>query len=220
MNVELDRWTFKFGDALPADEPSARFVVSIGAALNDLLFLNRIYVPGQSWSLLRREGTPNENSYIIRLVASTVFELCRLVDKAGRHESIRTLLEKLDSIGLGDLRQFMSLAGLRPRLEHIRNSTSHYPWPDETTLVDALIALADDRGDFEATRGSMATLRVNFADDVLIQTFGANEEDIRSLVEGLADLVTTAIRLCQQIVMAYVRSLPPGVVAYEPSSLT
>ncbi len=170
-------------------------------------------------SLLRREGTPSENSYLIRLVASSVFELCRLIDKGRTHESVRTLLEKLGTAGLDDLRRFTGLTRLRPNLERIRNLTSHYPWPDETTLVDALTALADDRGDFEMSPRSMASLRANFADDVLIQAFGDNEEDFRSLVEALADLVTTAIRLCQHVVFAYVHSLSPGVVAFEPSSV-
>lgn len=217
MTPELHRWTFRFGDALPAHEPSARFVVSIGAALNDLLFLNRLYVPNESWSLLRREGTPSENSYLIRLVASSVFELCRLIDKSKTHESVRTLLEKLGTAGLNDLRQFRDLAHLRPNLERIRNLTSHYPWPDETTLVDALTALADDRGDLEASASSMASLRSNFADDVLIQAFGDNEEELQALIKALADLVTTAIRLCQHVVFAYFHSLSPGVVAFEPS---
>lgn len=218
MNLKLDRWTFRFGDALPADEPSARFVVSIGAALNDLLLLNRLYVPNQSWSLLRREGTPSENAYLIRLVAFTVFELCRLIDKGKKNDSIGRLFDQLDNAGLNDLHRFNDLGHLRPQLEHVRNLTSHYPWPDEATLVDALTDLADESGDFEADRSSMASIRANFADEVLVRTFGDNEADLRSLIEGLADLVTTAIRLCQHIVVAYFHSCSPGVVAYEPSS--
>lgn len=215
MDRNQTRWTFPFGDALPAGDLAARFVVSIGAALNDLVFLNRLYVPDQQWSLLRREGTPSENAYLIRLVASAVFELCRLLDKGRQHETVRILLGRLDGEGIQDLRQFIGLSGLRPRVEEIRNFTSHYPWPEEATLESALTALADTRTDFEADLNSMAYIRANFADEVLLQAFGNTDEELRALISGLADLVTTAIRLCQRIVVEYLASLPGGIVTHQ-----
>lgn len=216
MDRTANRWVFRFGDALPADDERARFLVSVGAALNDLLFLNRLYVPDPQWGLLRREGTPGENPYLIRLVASTVFELCRLLDKGKNHRPVKDLLDHLGSDGISDLHHFMTLAHLRPRLEHIRNLTSHYPWPDEPVLVDAMREVVDIESGFEADDDSMASIRASFADDVLIQTLGDNEDEIRRLVIGLADLVTTAIRLCQHIIIAYVESLSNSVVTYLP----
>lgn len=90
MEPVRDRWSFRYGDALPAADVRARFVVSIGAALNDLMFLNRLHTTDPAWGLMRREGTPAENVYLVRLVSSAVFELGRLIEKGQAQAPIRS----------------------------------------------------------------------------------------------------------------------------------
>ena len=106
----------------------------------------------------------------------------------------------------------LQLGHLRPRLERIRNSTSHYPWPGEDDLVEALASAANQEGAYEVQMSPMASIRASFADDVLMRSFGEDEGSLRDLVGGLTALVVASIRLCQSIIDAYLGSLPPGVV--------
>lgn len=222
-----DSFTFTFGAALPSDRAAARFVVSIGAALNDLLFLNRLYAPHERWGLLRRPPTESETSYLIRLVVSSLFELQRLLGKGESVPEVRALLDQLDNDGRNDLRTLRRLGHLRPDYERIRNGTLHYPWPQEESVELALRALADRQGAIEAVEDSMASIRATFADDVLVQLWvkapeaDATEDEVRTeveaLVRGLADQVTAAIRLCQHILVNYFESLPEGTVEFVTS---
>lgn len=218
MEPELTRWSFTFREALPADRPQAQFVVSVGAALNDLLFLNRLYVFDERWGLMRREPTPSEGVYLIRLLAAAVFELMRLVDKGWGNPEVRPLLEGLDEDGRRDLALLRSGGHLRRHYERIRNGTLHYPWPGDGALIAALRALADEEGIVEAAEESTASVRAVFTDTVLTQLLvddpeadvsdGEREEELSVLIKGLIEHVIVAIRLCQHIIISYFNGLP------------
>jgi hypothetical protein len=219
-----DAFTFVFGTALPADRVDARFVVSVGAALNDLLFLNRLYVPHERWGLLRRPPTESDSTYLARLVVASLFELQRLLGKGESEPDIAALLGRLGADGKEDLRTVRQLGHLRPHYERIRNGSLHYPWPREESVGRALRALVDRRGAIEAVEESMASIRAIFADDVLTQLWvedpeaeGSEDElraELEELVRGLSAQVTAAIRLCQHILNAYFDGLPEGTIEF------
>jgi hypothetical protein len=206
----------------------ARFVVSIGAVLNDLLFLNRLYVFDEGWGLMRREPTESENVYLIRMVVSSLFEFLRLLDKGSADPAVMALLNGLDEEGAEDLRQVRALSHLRSHYERIRNGTLHYPWPSDPGLASALRALSDEEEGVEAVEDSMASIRATFADAVLVQLLIADPEaesseeerrtDLEDLIRGLVGHVTAAIRLCQHIVVRYLEGLPDGVVRHHSPS--
>jgi len=210
------RWTFRFGDALPADDPVARFVVSVGAALNDLVLVHRLYVPDEVWGLLRRDPTPAEDVYFIRLIASAAFEFLRLFDKGRQHPRVNALLHHLGPHGDDCLATINRLGALRPRLKHIRDSTAHYPWPTSAHLREALAALADQQGALEADMASMASIRADFSDQVLVQWLAEDSETFKELATLLLELVIAAIRLGQIIIDQYLGALPEDVVQRHP----
>ena len=49
---------------------------------------------------MRCEGAPADNVYLVRLVASAVFELVRLLDNGRKDREIQTLLGPLARFGL------------------------------------------------------------------------------------------------------------------------
>lgn len=226
MEPGAHRWSFRFGDVLPAADVRARFVISIGAALNDLVFLNRLYVSDPTWGLMRREATAAERVYLVRLVSSAIFELGRLIDKGRREPPISDLLDRLSKDGKADLQGFLSFGRLRAALRRVRDTTSHYPWPNEMQLIKHLGELADWEGDFVGHPSSIASIRAGFADTVLLQFFVGEEAEgldeaqsqalLRDLIADLTGMVVAGIRLCQHIIVGYLEALPDHVLHYEP----
>ena len=67
---------FRVGDAFPADQPLARFVVVLLLALNDLLPRNERLTEDRDDEL-----PPHERLYLARLVGSHLFELATFVGR-------------------------------------------------------------------------------------------------------------------------------------------
>src|SRR5437867_2747187 len=77
-----DRYRFRVGDVFHPDDEVAMFLVSLTAALNDLLYANRLLVPEDRNPLLRKEPTSEEHVYLLRLVAGHVWETLLLIRDA------------------------------------------------------------------------------------------------------------------------------------------
>ena len=87
----LRRYTFRMGDVFARDDEIAMFLVLFTAALNDLLNANRLLVPEQVHRrLLRKDPTPAEDLYLLRLVAGHVWETLLLLREASARPAIKS----------------------------------------------------------------------------------------------------------------------------------
>ena len=228
-DIDKDRYIFRIGDVFPAEDPVARFLVSLSTGLNDLLFVNRLLVPDPHWGLLRREATPEENIFLLRQGLSAVWELLLLFRESSKPVTIRgeevgpsavaTFLVALPP----PARQFVDLlrgfddpeSKFRRTAAQVRNHTWHYPPPGSKELRRALKARASDLGVLELGE-KMPSIRANFADLValehLTRFIGDDCEALAELFRALADATTAFVHLAQYALDAWLAKLPEDVV--------
>jgi hypothetical protein len=182
------------------------FLISFTASLNDLLFVNRLLVPDPKGpKLLRRGLSASENSYLLRLVASHVWETLLLVEKGGGQPPVREFLENLRPPAPDLYHMLRKQAAdtedpIRETLRTVRNKTLHYPLPQDSALKQAVQERVDEDTFLEHGE-RMPSIRGLFADEVMtgIWTLGADDREdlLAEIFTRIKDLVIPCIHLAQ-----------------------
>lgn len=217
-------WRFRIGDVLPANEPLARFIVAVAAALNDSLLSNTLFVTSEK---------PYEHIYFFNLASSHLYEAAETMRQAHREwPEVRDFVGALDDERKAEFAKVTALADPAPpwpgaRLKEIRNSFFHYLRLDRAMvdagrlpLANGLGAAADQEGLLIAEpEQSLSGIRALFADEVAIKALTADYEDdeFERLVGALADYQGNLNRFAQGAIGRYLRDLPSGVVSYQES---
>jgi len=219
---EKDRYTFRIGDVFPPGDEIAMFMVSLTAALNDLLYANWLLVPEEK-NALRREPTPEEHVYLIRLVAGHVWETLLLFRNVSELPVIKAFLDGLIEPARPLYAQIMAAATDKNNetfktLAHVRNKSWHYPRPDGRELHRAVAAVAADEGALEMGE-TMPTIRGRFADDVFVKMLtrfsGDDREALGLIFSQLAQIVVAIIHLAQYALDDYLGRIHAASVTRE-----
>jgi hypothetical protein len=205
---------FRIGDAFPADQAVARFVVVLMMALNDLLPLNERLTEETDDAL-----PPHERLYLARLVASHLFELATFLEEVpGRFQEIDAFLAGLLEEAQEQRRTIIAVAkGQRgefaDQLERLRNHFFHYARllsaaPEQEELLKALAEHANRRGEIRIGK-LFKDFRARFADDIAAE-LTLTDEDAEPFVAELAELSTACMNFAYAVIGAYTDSRPEG----------
>jgi len=205
---------FRVGDAFPADQPLARFVVVLLLALNDLLPRNERLTEDRDDEL-----PPQERLYLARLVGSHLFELATFVDAAPRQfPEIEKFLDGLPEEAQQQRRTLIAVAKGRrgdfaEKLERLRNHFMHYPRligaaPEREELSTALVEHANRPGEIRVGE-LFKDFRAHFADDIAAE-LTLTDKDAEPFVQELAELSMAAMNFAYAVVGAYTDALPDG----------
>ncbi len=239
--VTSGRLVFKIGEAFPADNPVAVFLVSLSTALNDLLFTNRRLVGGDDTEPGLHEVGAAEHQFLLRSSISHVWELRESIRHARKNGDVDAFIDTLPEGARNALATIQNpntneAHWITAAMEHIRNQANHYGgkwnWDD---LEWAMTKLADTDGTIEMTSPKLAGMRLAFADEIAVQhltrKFPDYAEDpdaevddetilarIHTLFIAVRDVTSAAITFTQLAVDAYLDTLPEGVVRPEADS--
>lgn len=205
---------FRIGDAFPADQPIARFVVVFLLALNDLLPCNQRLTEEADHEL-----PPHERLYLARLVGSHLFELATFLDEAPRQfPEIETFLDSLPEEAQRHRQTVVAVAKGKPgefadKLERLRNHFTHYPRligaaPEREELSKALVEHAERQGEIRVGK-LFKDFRAHFADDIAAE-LTLTDEDAEPFVGEMAELSTAAMNFAYAVIGAYTDGMPDG----------
>jgi hypothetical protein len=216
------RWTFRIGDVFDADDPLARFIVAVAAALNDNHLSNTLFVESEK---------PYEHIYFFNLASSHLYEAAEAFLRAKREwPQVEEFIASLGEERQAEFERISALA--RPdadwpgsRLKTIRNSFFHYlrldraaAGADQLPLMRGLREAEDLEGVLTREPGTpLALIRAFFADEIslqaLVQDF--DEQELERLAAVLGDYQADLNRFAQGAVGRFLRDQPEGVVSYE-----
>ncbi len=216
MQLNHDGYTFRFGEVLPATSEAAHFVVSIGAALNDLNYLHRLIAPPEHYGLLGEPPTPEESAFHGRMICSVTHEFRELMEAGNKSANVRQLLNSMPPEASAHQDTIDQLR--RSTLRLIRNWTMHYKQPGDGDLQSALERVAGLETGIELGP-SMVTIRAKFSDRVVMHRMGKTQEAINRLYEDLSKLTIASIHLCQYIIAAYFAEVPQDALEPHPANL-
>jgi len=218
---ELD---FAIGDDLPADSAVARLVVSLAAAANDLILVQKLWFSAVEMDMqLSRELDEGESFYMFRLTLSIIWETHLLLQTAQQHDETAAFLDGLSSDAQASLATIeeavkaMESERYRGVVAATRNVTSHYPKPDATrggkSLQPTLAGLAAEgaRSKIRQTGPTMGEVRFLFADEVLyhmaFKRVAGGPDSYKTFLEKIAIPAAKAtIDLCHRAVVEYFAS--------------
>lgn len=214
-------WRFQIGAALPSDSPLARFVVAVGAALNDNLLSNTLFVQAEK---------PVERIYFFNLASSHLYEAAESIRRSHREwPEVREFIAALDAERREEFVRIAALADPDPpwpgrRLKEIRNSFFHYLRLDRAAadagqlpLARGLASAADEEGILLIEpEAPLSGIRALFADEVLVKTIADDweEGETERLFGSLANLQADLNRFAQAVLGRYLNNQPDGVVTY------
>jgi len=212
-------WQFRIGDAFPADDPLARFIVAVSLAMNDNILANSLFVKAEK---------PYEHVYFFNLASSHLFEAAEMLRQAHREwQEVQGFVATLETEHQEDFSRMSALADPAAgwpanRLKTLRNSFFHYLRLDRAAadvgklpVIEGLRGIAQERGRVVIEAESVLTgIRSIFADDVLVNTLAADYEDgeLEKLVGALPHYQGSLNRFGQAALGRYLRNLPDGVV--------
>lgn len=211
-------WRFRIGEALPSSDPAARFVAIVAAALNDLVFVNGLTD--------RNDGGPEERQYLWRTAVAHLWEFSQALRSWQHQEATVPLFDRLDADLPADLALVLGIAlssdQVSKTIACLRSSTTwHYATPSKDQVIGRVL---DEARELEGTielGETLATTRASFADLIILQVSvqlfrGIPEsEAIRILYSRSSDLMTAAIRVAQQVLVAFFESRPAGAVTFD-----
>lgn len=207
-------FTFKIGDAFPADDPVARFLVAVAMMSNDLLRL-------VDW-MLENEGQDTAlRLFSFRIQTALFFEASTFLrETPGRWSAVKHFVDALDSDVRTDLERVTgatdpgSATYLGPWVKDNRNLTFHYKdmrpeRPPERDLVwTALRRCQDADGEISVGDGSeLRTVRFGFADTVAVQWF-PDVDDPGALIEELRGHIVALVGLAHRMIVSYIGQRP------------
>jgi hypothetical protein len=196
-------------EIFPSDQPTARFVVSMSIARNDiqhaLLEANRT----------GREDGP-EFSYWVRIATGFMFEASVALQAwRGAEDDVRQLLNRLPASAKDDLKNVMGVVQRvgGGALEHSRQRTFHYPHPDakhmpdsDQELKDVLEKLRDEEATIQV-EGKPPVIRLLFADRVALAMamgkYEGNKRKLRTQVSEARAAAIAFVRLADAIVASF-----------------
>jgi hypothetical protein len=216
-------WRFRIGDALPSDDPVARFVVAVAAALNDNILAHTLFVEADE-----RDG---HIVYFFGLVSSHLYEAAETFLRAYREwPEVQTFVASLDQERRDEFARITELATLNApwpgqRLKEIRNAFFHYVKLDRAAydagrlpLALGLQAAADHNSSLVIeSDATLSGIRAKFADEVVVSamTHDYGDDEFSRLAATLADYQLDLNRFGQAAVGRYINTLPADVVTHE-----
>lgn len=187
------------GEVFPADDPVARWLVTMSVGLNDVVFANRLVVNAKK---------DYENLYFFRLASAHLWELAKLITEShaawgeiqefvkGLPEAARNHFESIQQIATtGDV------ATVGTELVQVRDLFAHYQEMDEQArkkprdpIYRAIEGLADAEIELEVAE-EVGDLRLEYADEVISKTVlrlipdeDAQKRFLESLAEGIGHI--------------------------------
>lgn len=194
-------------EVFPPDDATARFVVSMSMANNDIDRAMR--------DLLRAHGEDAPDfTYRLRLSVGYLVEAIDALDAYCREfPDVRALLARMPPDAQHDLkviRGTLQKAGPKT-LQHIRDNTFHYPSPDQKykptsddLLRKALAGMGERAAEIHLD-GDTKAITLTFADDAAIGvSLGtATDDDVRQRFEIARDGALAFVRWATNLVLAY-----------------
>jgi hypothetical protein len=210
-------WRFRVGDALPADDPLARFILVVAVGLNDNILVNSRFVEAEEqYELL----------YYFQLASGHLYELAATLRRAhDEWPEVREFVAALQQQYRVDFAATVRLAepgdATGRTLRRFRNGFFHYPALKRSTaerrrlpLRRALRQAADTEGTLTVGGGLGGGIRAHFADELVAQLMmaGREEDEIRALLAQLGELQAAYNRFAQAALGRYLNGLPEGIV--------
>jgi hypothetical protein len=209
---------FRIGDAFPADDPLARFVVAVAQAVNDNELSNRLLIEAKDY----------ERLYFFALASSHLYEAAETFRQAHREwRDVEAFIATLKPEYQKDFERVSSLAAPSAawpanRLKSLRNSFFHYLRLDRAAadagqlpIVEGVRGVAQEEGTLIVEAGGVLTgIRSLFADDVLVSRLAAEYEDgeLERLADALPDFQGGVSRFGRAALGKYLGTLPQGVL--------
>lgn len=230
---------FRIGDAFPADNPVAVFLVAMSTALNDLLLTNRQLLGGDDSEPGLYEVDPPEHLFLLRSSISQVWELRESLRHARKQDAVEKFLANLPQKSKQHLAAIEDpnrddAPWIEEAIKHIRHQTNHYggKW-NWTDLEWAMDKIADGEGAIEMSSSKVAGMRLRFADEIaaqhLMRKFPEYAEGVsaevdneaiqarlRTLFTAIGEFTSAALAFICQAIEAYFEALPEGVIRAEP----
>lgn len=222
------RYSFKIGEAFPADDHVAVFLTAVATGLNDLVMTSKMLVGGDEHAPFQRTISDVEHLYVLRLSIAQLYELRETIKAAKKRSAVRSFLDCLPKSAMERLAVLLELSPAGDRwiedeIKYLRNQTFHYglrPWePTEW----ALGVVADDEGDIVVESDRLAGLRMRFADQVATQHFlrGMPEQEptsddverrVGALFRAVRTATSAALDFATEAIRIYLDQLPNGTV--------
>jgi hypothetical protein len=200
-----------FGDPIPEvfppDDPTARFVVAMSMANNDI---DRAYR-----DLLRSADEDGQDfTYRVRISVGHLVEAIDALNAySQKYPEVRALLDRVPPDAQKDLkivRGTLQKAGPKV-LQSVRDNTFHYPWPDpgysptSDEQLEAALAGMGTRGASFHFDGDTKAITLTFADDAAIGlAMGTtSDDDVRQRFEIARDGGLAFLRWATALVLTY-----------------
>lgn len=177
----MERLTFKMGEAFPADDPIAVWVLNLSIALGDLRIAATYAV--------RAEQPAYERLYFVRVFASHLREILKLLDLDYRERlDVRNFVAELPQEAQEEREEAVQLLNATfpsrrevevwKDLRRLRNDTFHYARDDgsRARLRASLHAVSKLEGAYMI--GDEGWLRADYADLVVANRMHPFEEDL------------------------------------------
>lgn len=211
---QIHELRFRIGDALPADDPLARFILVVAMGLNDNSLANTRFVnTDEEYELL----------YFFRLASGHLHELANRLRVAYEEwPEVQKFVAGLDKQYRDDFAAIVHLADPKndtgEKLGRIRNEFFHYPDLLRKTaergklpVMEALRDGASDEGTISVGEKALGGVRAHFADELgaklVMAHVGLGEDEQRALVKELGELQAAYGRFAQAALGRYLNGL-------------
>lgn len=231
--------SFNFGEAFPAEDPVAAFVVALSLAWKDLLYVNMRLVGRDEGGRATQVVSGGERRYLVGVAFAHLYEMRTCVSQAReKWPKVATFLDRLSADARDDLRQVLDLNTaehdwIESALGYLRHQTFHYGATTNWKAVRwAIREVSTEEGVISKPTNTEVGIRLDFAELVWVQhltrklpatALGADDEakqalqerQLRALVEAVTTAMSAAIRFASAALDSYLNKLPEGVVTWE-----
>lgn len=214
----MPEYSFRIGDALPADDPVARFVTVLAMLHNEW----RRTMDAMVATVDHPDGIGTRLMLFRQLVGHSHEAVKFLTESRAHYAEIDTFVKGLDSAVLGRYDDALAaIDGIETWLGEQRDITFHYPelvreayQADAEVIANALAAAVDDRSS-ATLADTYGEVRFEFADAVAVRLLGVdvsdeNTDDAKRLVKSLSDARWALGDFALGAIAAYLASRPPG----------
>ena len=216
----MKKWTFRLGDAFPAEDPLARWFVGLSAVVNDLILAGSRMEAEMSKA--RRSEPSSEGIYFFRLVASHYREAVKFIEDADSLPEVRAFIASLPQ-GLQNqyssvLTTFQPFHGsfVERVLKPLRDKLFHYPLVNSQELINATGKVKELRTGAELRGSRIADFRASFADDVMLclsgEIFSQEREKLGQCIRTTHNALQDLVLFYNGALQEYFKRLGPHVV--------
>lgn len=185
-------FTFRIGDAFPADDPLSLWAANLSMAFNDLVFTN------DRMDKARREW---ERFYWSRPAWAHLYEVMKFLRENEDEEHVTAFVGELPADAQEAYRRALKLYDEnRDVLSKIRNNVAfHYPHRRGLRMLRAtLLAAANEEGQHGSRTGKIRDARLNFADDfqahMVVKACGGRIEDYEARAASISELTAALMK--------------------------